>query len=236
MNQAFDPFNIILLVIAVVVIFRLRSVLGTRTGHERRYDPFSPSSTSESEQRDDNVIPLPGHEDQLDKGDDQAQIEPVWTGYAEEGSDLANGLQQIAEADRQFSPGEFLEGAKIAYEMVVTAFAESDKKSLKSLLTGDVYKGFAGAIDQRAADGETLDYKFVGIENAALVAGSLVRRKANVTVKFVSEMISATRDATGAVIEGDPKQIREVTDVWTFERDVSSRDPNWKLAATEATD
>ena len=235
MNQAFDPLNIILLVAAVVVIFRLRSALGSRTGHERHYDPFSPSQTAENEAREDNVIPLPGHEGELAKGDDQ-DAEPVWAGYAEEGSDLANGLQQIAGADAGFAPGEFLEGAKVAYEMIVTAFAESDKKSLKSLLTSDVYKGFASVIDQRTKDGETLDYKFVGIDNAALVGGTMVRRKANVTVKFVSEMISATRGATGDVIDGDPTQIREVTDIWTFERDTSSRDPNWKLSATEATD
>lgn len=236
MNQAFDPFNLILLAVAVVVIFRLRSVLGGRTGHEKRYDPFSPSSTSETEKREDNVIPLPGHEADA-AGDDAGQeAEPVWAGYAEKGSELADGLEQIAGSDGGFVPGEFLEGAKIAYEMIVTAFAESDKKSLKSLLTGDVYKGFAKVIDQRAADDETLDYKFVGIDDAKLVGSSLDRRKANVTVKFVSGMISATRDAGGGVIDGDPKQIREVTDIWTFERDVSSRDPNWKLSATEATD
>ncbi|MDH3741440.1 MAG: Tim44/TimA family putative adaptor protein [Hyphomicrobiales bacterium] len=236
MNQAFDPFNIILLVAAIVVVFKLRSVLGSRTGHERNYDPFSPSQTAETETREDNVIPLPGHEGELAKAGDEAESEPIWTGYADEGSDLANGLQQVGEADRSFAPGEFLEGAKIAYEMIVIAFAEGDKKSLKSLLTTDVYKGFAKAIDQRASDGETLDYKFVGIDNATLAGSAMVRRKANVTVKFVSEMISATRDVTGDVIEGDPKQIREVTDIWTFERDTASRDPNWKLSATEATD
>ena len=163
-------------------------------------------------------------------------VEPVWAGYADEGSDAAKGLQAVAEVDPSFSPGEFLEGAKIAYEMVVTAYAEADKKTLKSLLTSEVYKGFAGAIDQRNADGETLDYRFVGINEAQVVGGTLERRKANVTVNFVSEMISATRNDAGEVIEGDPRQIQEVNDVWTFERDISSRDPNWKLSATEAID
>jgi predicted lipid-binding transport protein (Tim44 family) len=235
MSQAFDPFNIILIVAAVVIVFKLRSVLGIRTGHERNYDPFSPSQTAETETREDNVIPLPGHEGELAKGEDAEEVEPIWAGYADEGSDLANGLQEIANTDSSFAPGEFLEGAKMAYEMIVTAFAESDKKSLKSLLTTDVYKGFAKAIDQRATDGETLDYKFVGIDKASLVSGAMVRRKANVTVKFVSQMISATRDVTGAVIDGDPTQIGEVTEIWTFERDTSSKDPNWKLSVTEVT-
>lgn len=234
MSQAFDPFNLILLAIAVVVIFRLRSVLGTRTGNERRYDPFSNSKDAQTEQRDDNVIPLPGHEPDQDA--DDSETEPIWAGYAEEGSKLAKGLQDVAAADDSFAPGEFLEGAKVAYEMIVTAFAQGDKKTLKPLLTSEVYKGFAGVIDQRAADGETLEYRFVGIDECELTGSSVARRKANVTVKFVSEMISATHDADGNIVEGDAKQIRAVTDIWTFERDVSSRDPNWKLSATEATD
>ncbi len=236
MSQAFDPFNLILLAIAVVVIFRLRSVLGTRTGHERRYDPFSKSKTSKTEQREDNVIPLPGHEHEVEQGHEKAEAEPIWAEYAEDGSELAKGLQDVADADDSFAPGEFLEGAKAAYEMIVTAFAEADKKTLKPLLTSDVYKGFAKVIDQRASDGETLDYRFVGINETELAGCALVRRKANVTVRFVSEMISATRSEDGDIIDGDAKQISEVTDIWTFERDVSSRDPNWKLSATEATD
>ena len=236
MNQAFDPFNIILLAIAVVVILRLRSVLGTRTGHERRYDPFSPSPGGDAEKRDDNVIPLPGHEKELDRDEEGEIAEPIWTGHAEPDTDLAKGLQAIADADREFDPTGFLDGAKIAYEMIVTAFAQSDKKTLKPLLTSDVYKGFAQVIDQRASDGETLDYRFVGINSAELSDAALDRRKASVTAKFVSEMISATRDAGGEVVDGDPSQIRQVTDVWTFERDISSRDPNWKLSATEASD
>ena len=236
MNQAFDPFNIFLLVGAVIVILRLRSVLGTRTGHEKRYDPFSPDASEQGETKKDNVIPLPGHEPDAANDDEAEDVKPVWADFAEEGSELARGIQEIASADTNFNPKEFIEGAKIAYEMIMAAFADGDKKSLKPLLNSDVYKGFAGAIDQRASDGEILDYKFVGIDDASLVAGSLVRRKANVTVKFVTEMISATRNDQGDVVDGDPSQIREVTDVWTFERDTSSRDPNWRLSATEATD
>lgn len=236
MNEAFDPLNLILLAIAVVVIFRLRSVLGTRTGHEKRVDPFP--RPKDAEPRDDNVIPLPGAEgeNRMPDEDAGAEPEPAWGAHAEAGSDLAKGLQSISEADRAFNPDEFLEGARIAYEMIVTAYAEGDKKTLKPLLTADVYKGFAGAIDQRAAEGETLEYRFVGIDDAKLVDASLVKRKASVTVEFDSQMISATRSADGEVIDGDPNQVRTITDVWTFERDVSSRDPNWKLSATEGTD
>ena len=94
--------------------------------------------------------------------------------------------------------------------------------------------GFAGAIDNREKAGEKVDSRFVGIDKADLVSAELTGRRAVVTVKFVSELISATTNRAGAVIDGDPKQIREITDVWTFERDVGSRDPNWKLVATES--
>jgi predicted lipid-binding transport protein (Tim44 family) len=163
-----------------------------------------------------------------------AAMAPVWIGYAEEGSSLAEGIERIAAADREFTPASFLSGAKLAYEMVVTAFAQGDKPTLKNLLSREVYDGFAGAIDNREKAGEKLDSRFVGIDKADLVSAELTGRRALVTVKFVSELISATTNRAGDVIEGDPKQIREITDVWTFERDVGSRDPNWKLVATES--
>jgi predicted lipid-binding transport protein (Tim44 family) len=118
--------------------------------------------------------------------------------------------------------------------MIVGAFATGDKPSLKTLVSRDVYDSFASAIEQREKAGETVEQKFVGIDKAEIAAADLQNKRATVTVKFVSEMISATLDKHGEVIEGDPKEIREITDTWTFERDVTSRDPNWKLTATEA--
>ena len=181
-----------------------------------------------------NVITLPRDRAAEAKPQDAEPAAPVWTGYAEEGSSLAKGLEQIAAADREFSPASFIAGAKLAYEMVVTAFAQGDKPTLKNLLSREVYDGFAGAIDNREKAGEKLESRFVGIDKADLVSADLAGRKALVTVKFVSELISATTNRAGEVIDGDPKQIREITDVWTFERDVGSRDPNWKLVATES--
>ncbi len=234
MNDAFDPLNIIILAVAVIVLLRLRSVLGTRTGHEKRYDPFStpkPGAEDASGKPADNVIPLPGHEDEAA----ERQAKPIWEGIAEPDTSLANGLTEIGQADRNFDPAEFLAGAKIAYEMIVTGFSEGDKKSLKNLLAKEVYTGFAKAIDDRKANGETVETRFVGIDDATLVEASLTGRIASLTIRFVSQLISVTRDRENNVIDGDPKQISEVTDVWTFERDINSRDPNWSLAATEAT-
>jgi predicted lipid-binding transport protein (Tim44 family) len=246
MNEAFDPLNLLILAIAVVIFFRLRSVLGRRTGNERPpFDPFAArrrnngqngpnGQTGRPEEAAGNVITLPRDRSGEGKPQDAEPAVPVWKDYAEEGSDLASGLERIAAADREFTPASFVAGAKVAYEMVVTAFAQGDKPTLKNLLSREVYDGFASAIDNRERAGEKLESRFVGIDKADLVSADLSGRKALVTVKFVSQLISSTTSRTGEVVDGDPKQIREITDVWTFERDVGSRDPNWKLVATES--
>jgi predicted lipid-binding transport protein (Tim44 family) len=241
MNQALDPLNLLILAVAVVVLWRLKSVLGTRTGYERRHDPYSAAEPSDKKPTlptgDDKVIPMPGRK--LPEHGRSAPAEeeraPVWRGVAEEGSSLAGELEKISQADREFSVQAFIEGAKIAYEMIVTAFAEGDRKALKPLLSREVFEGFDEAIATREEAGEALETKLVGIEKAELVAASLQGSRATATVRFLSQMISATRNRGGEVIDGDPQRIRDVTDVWTFERDLSSRDPNWWLIATEET-
>ena len=143
-------------------------------------------------------------------------------------------MEKLAEADPTFTPRAFVEGAKLAYEAVLDAFAKGDKAGLKNLLSKEVFDGFARAIDARAAQGQRVESRFVGIDKATIQQASLVGSKATVTMAFASEVITATYDKAGQVIEGDPKQIQDVTDVWTFERDVTSRNPNWKLVATQA--
>ncbi|MCC2113637.1 MAG: Tim44 domain-containing protein, partial [Hyphomicrobiales bacterium] len=118
--------------------------------------------------------------------------------------------------------------------MIVTAFAEGDRRTLKQLLSREVFDGFVGAIADRESRGGTVESTFIGIDKAEIVEAEMRGRTANITVRFVSQLISATRDKSGAVIDGDPNAIADVTDIWTFSRDTNSRDPNWKLVATEA--
>jgi predicted lipid-binding transport protein (Tim44 family) len=120
--------------------------------------------------------------------------------------------------------------------MIVTAFADGDRKALKQLLSRDVFDSFASAIAERERNGETVDFKFVGISNAEIIDADLAGRNANITIKFISDLITATRNRDGEVIDGDPAKIQDVTDIWTFSRDISSRDPNWRLVATSADD
>ena len=237
MNTLFDPFNLVLLGIALVVFWRLRGVLGSRTGHER--PPFDPYATTRKpevapENASGTVLRFPKDQPGEPVTAGMEPPLPMWKGYAPESSALATAIMRLAEADPDFSPKSFIDGAKLAYEMIVEGFAKGDKTALKELLSKDVFDDFATAIDARAAAGQTVDSRFVGIDKAELAVIDVAGKRASVTMKFVSEIISATRAADGSVVEGDPKEIREITDVWTFERDIASRDPNWKLAATQA--
>lgn len=238
--MAFDPLNLLLLAIAVVVFWRLKSVLGSRTGNERPpVDPMAGRTNGDGAVRpadaDRKVLRFPqGAEDRTpEPAGDEEPAAPVWQGIAEPGSALATALEKISEADPSFTPKSFAEGAKMAYEMIIEGFARGDKPSLKNLLSKDVFDGFAQAITEREKAGHKLESRFVGIDDAKIVSAELAGNRASITMRFVSEMISATYDKSNAVIDGDPGQIREITDVWTFERDVTSRNPNWKLSATQ---
>jgi predicted lipid-binding transport protein (Tim44 family) len=234
MNHIFDPLNIFVLAVAIFVFWRLSSVLGRRTGNERPpIDPFSAREKLQKKLADGSIPERPGRRQQ-DSAAAAASSPavPVWEGFAPGGSAAAKGLEKIAAADRQFLPSAFLDGARAAYEMIVMAFTSGDKQALRPLLSREVYDSFSRAIDQRRQAGETLETNFVGINKVEIEAADLNGKRANIIVRFVSDQISSRRNKSGDIIEGDPKKIREISDVWTFERDVSSRDPNWTLVAT----
>lgn len=237
MPDVFDIYTIIFLALAVFIFLRLRSVLGQRTGRERRpYDPYSARDAVRSPAGDNKVVSLPPRTvDVKPAAEPAAPPADRWKGIAEVGSPVAAGLDAITGADKDFDPKHFLTGAKAAYEMIVTAFAEGDRRTLKGLLSREVCDGFEAAITEREQRGETAETRFVSIDQAEIVAAELrARSSAQVTVRFVSKLVSVTRDKNGAPVEGNPDGVTDVTDVWTFARDISSRDPNWKLVATEA--
>lgn len=237
MSEAFDIYTLLFLVLAVVIFIRLRSVLGRRTGNERPpYDPYTRPDAKQGTP-EGTVVALPrGGQTPVGEavGPSAEDIAERLERYATKDSPLGKSLTALIKADPSFDPGEFLDGAKGAYEMVVNAFAEGDDAMLKELLGDDVLEGFMRAIDEREHRGETQQSTLVGIDKADIIEAELKNKQAFATVKFVSELISVTRDTDGEVIEGDPKKVREVTDIWTFSRDVASRNPNWKLVATEA--
>jgi predicted lipid-binding transport protein (Tim44 family) len=234
----FDFYTIIFLALAVFIFARLRSVLGQRTGRERPpYDPYSARDTAKPVPARDRekVVPLPGRNaEPAARSETDTPPAERWAGLAEAGSATAAGLESIAKADPDFDARHFLAGAKTAYEMIVGAFAEGDRRSLKNLLAKDVFEGFAAAIAEREGRGETMESRFVSIEKAEIIGAELKGKSGQVTIRFVSQLISVTRNRAGEVVDGSPERVTDVTDIWTFARDVGSRDPNWKLIATEA--
>jgi predicted lipid-binding transport protein (Tim44 family) len=241
MQDVFDFWWIIYATIAVVIFVKLRSVLGQRTGRERPpYDPYSARdtvrpATNDRPSTNDNVVALPGRAaEPVPKAVEAAAPADRWSGIAEAGSAVVAGLDAIARDDKSFDGKHFIAGARAAYEMIVTAYAEGDRRTLKNLLSRDVYDGFEAAIREREAKGETAESRFVSIDKSDITDAELRGRTAQITIRFVSQLVSVTRDRDGGVIEGSPEKVTDVTDVWTFARDLSSRDPNWKLVATEA--
>ncbi len=227
------PLDLLLFAaLALFLIFRLGSVLGKKTGHQRRVDLFGERgedakqsrdrSGEREESADENVIRMPGARRQ-EKADEES---PQYQGPA------GAGLTQIKVADPEFDPDQFLEGARTAFEMVVKAFAEGDGATLKQLLSKDVYDSFAAAIREREKNGQRMEDVVYGIDSSEIVDAGMDGRTARVTVEFVSQQLNVTYDSEGRVLEGDPNTPVTVTDIWTFTRDTRSRDPNWVLSET----
>lgn len=199
--------------VAGFLLFRLYAVLGRRTGHER-----PPQDSYRFGATDENMAAPP---------------KPISHIAADRPNDpVASGLFDIGLADRSFDREQFLKGARAAYDMILTAFAAGDRATLQPLLGSDVYNAFDSAIRQREQAGEKATLTLVGFTDVKVIAASLKGPTAEITLAFNVQLISATTKTDGTVVEGDLKAVHEVTDLWTFTRDVRARDPNWALVAT----
>lgn len=240
MSDSFDIFTVVFLVLAVVIILKLKSVLGKRSSEDdARVERIKAEQRARAAQ--EKVVAMPRREapgippvEAPQAQPTVAELEAKVKSFASGDEALGQGLLAIHQADRSFDPENFLKGARQAYELIVTAFAEGNRKTLKSLLSKDVFESFSSAILERESRGEQIDQSFVGINKADIIDAEAKAKTARVTVKFVSQLITAVKNRNGEIIDGDPKQIREVTDIWTFARELTSRDPNWKLVATQA--
>ncbi len=238
MQDVFDIYTIILLALAVIIFLKLRSVLGQRTGRERPpYDPYSARDAVRGSAGDKVVTLPPRTIEQAAKAVEPSEpVEPAdrWKGIAPSGSAVAAGLDSILALDKGFDPRHFLTGARAAYEMIVVAFAQGDRRTLREALAKEVFDSFDAVIRDRESRGDTAETRFVAIDATDITAAELRGRAAQVTVRFVSQLVTVTRDKSGNVTDGNPDRVTDVTDVWTFARELTSRDPNWKLVATEA--
>lgn len=207
--------------IAIFLILRLRSVLGTREGFEKPSVPMGGGREGDrSPRRDFEVI--------------EGGIDRDITDHVEDGTDAAKALAAMKMAEPGFNVGEFLQGARSAYEMILMAFEQGDMESVRPFLAGDVYEAFDEVVKQRDEQGLTVEANFVGVRDVTLVDATFDRQTqtGEVTVRFLGELTSVVRNAEGDVVEGDPTTIRRQKDVWSFARVMGTGDPNWQLTAT----
>lgn len=230
------------LVIAVIAIIKLYTVLGRETpGDDGRRAERKAAERSAGGAFDPKVVTMKKR-DAAPVADAQGDVavadaEQRIRSFAAGDQAVIQGLLDIYRYDPAFDPNAFIKGGRQAYEMIVTAFAEGNRKMLKDLLAREVYDEFAAEMAARDKRGEIIDQSFVGIGKADIIEAETRNGTANITVRFVSQLISATRDKSGAVTSGDPQKIKEVTDVWTFSRDVATQrarqNLNWRLIATQ---
>jgi predicted lipid-binding transport protein (Tim44 family) len=244
-----DIVTIIAIVVLIVAVLRFRSILGQRTtDDEERIDRKLRAKQEAEAQRQraeaaGKVVTLPQRQAAADGSPPPpavpaatADVEARYQSVAGGNVAIRNGLIAINKTDPTFDPDHFMAGAKQAYEMIVMAFAEGNRRILKDLLSPDVFERFAGAIADREGRSEQMDQSFVGINKAEIMEAEIRQGTAEITVKFVSQLISAVRDRSGKIVSGDPQRITDVTDVWTFARDLRSRNPNWRLIATQSAE
>jgi predicted lipid-binding transport protein (Tim44 family) len=207
--------------IAIFLILRLRSVLGTREGFEKpRASLNDDKDRKGSDRRDFEVI--------------EGGVDRDITDHVAEGSDEARALASMKRVEPSFGVGEFLQGARGAYEMILMAFENGDIDSVAPFLASDVLEAFNAGIDSRREQGLSIDAKFVGIRELTLTEAEFDQAtdEAQITVRFVGEQTMIVRDANGAVLEGSETEIKRQRDIWTFARKMGGDDPNWHLVAT----
>ena len=236
MGNGFQFIDIILFaMIAAFLILRLRGVLGRRDGHEGGYhDPVK--ADPREERTDDSVVQLPSHNPDVYEEPEPVAADSGLTEEALADEVLMEGIAGLRAADPGFNVEDFLVGARVAFEMILGAYASGDRGTLKNLLGPEVYDNFRSAIDDREAAGHEMEETLVGIRAADIVEAYMDGPHAHVTVKYLSEQVHVLRDSEGHVIEGNPNQVADVVDFWTFARDTGSRDPNWNLVVTRSLD
>lgn len=214
---------LVLIAIAGVVLFRLKSVIGTRTGHE---GPPDFVRRQQEAANDDEARPGPVAVPDLPEEDEES--------FGNVPEDSRSALEAIRRIEPGFDIDGFVDGGRSAYEMILMAYEEGDRDTLQNLLAPDVFQAFQSGISAREEAGLKVDARFIGVKDARVeeIQFDPDAKIADVTVRFVGELITAVRDSENRVVEGDPNEVRRQTDIWTFSREMGSVDPNWLLTGT----
>lgn len=213
------PIDLVLFgMVAVFLVLRLMSILGRRTGYERPVEPAMPS----------NVVPLRRPSEAVPEA-----MEPVGRAVPDPASPVGQTLAAMAQIDHGFTPQRFLAGAEAAFRIIVVAFAEGERITLHPLLSMDTYRAFEGAIAAREALGQTQRTEIRSITKAEIEQAELAGTLAVVTVRFVSDQVNITIGADGQPVAGTDA-VTEIVDIWSFERDLTSSDPAWRLVAARS--
>jgi predicted lipid-binding transport protein (Tim44 family) len=227
---------VILAMIAAFLGLRLYSVLGRRPERDeepmrRRIEQPDPSAQNPSgaNRAQQPIAPRATEAGSL-AGRSREQLVPEINTFD---NSAEAGVRAIIAADRRFDVAQFLAGSKAAYAMILEAFWRGDKEELTQLCDADVLEGFTSAIDARTEAGETIDARVIRVEEARIVAASIEGKVARITVRFLADIASVTRDSEGRVIAGSLDDAIEARDLWTFSRDLTSRDPDWLLDETD---
>ena len=226
-------FDILLFAgVAIFLVLRLGSVLGKRTGHEnppKAYKDMMDAAKKadediEAKENEDVVVPLPSLKERHDREFDEQQMDgPLQESYA-----------KIRAADASFSPAQFLDGARYAFEWILRAYVEGDLDTLRNLLADDVYENFAGSITNRESLGQRVEEMLVGIDSCEVTEAEMDGSVAKITVSIISKQVNVLYNNLDEIVSGDPNKVVDVKDIWTFARDTGSKDPNWTLIATHS--
>jgi predicted lipid-binding transport protein (Tim44 family) len=207
---------LILAMIAGFILYRLYLVLGQRTGYE------------DSERDDSNIVSLDAEREKHHmKESSKSPIEEI-------PPFIRPGIQEITKVDPEFSLKNFTEGATAAFEMIINSYTKGNLKKIERLLSPDLFKEFKSAFEERQQQGHTLENTLIRIESVEVQEARVTHNIATLKVKFTSEQVPVVKDKTGTIIEGNPQQIDQIIDYWTFERNLKSSDPNWILIETDS--
>ena len=216
---------ILLALIAGFILLRLRSVLGQKTGHENPnfFNRVTPAEKTIE-------APVVHVSEKSLKPKPAEEPDPYLAALGDK--TVVATLESIKAKDPIFTATSFLDGAKMAFEMILDAFAKNDKATLKMLLSDELYRNFAGEADARAASDRRAETTLVAVTSKSIASATLTGNTARIAVDYLSEQINLVRDREGKIVEGDPSEIHHVEDQWVFERDVTSKNPNWKIIET----